>query len=36
MDEEFIGYVEGYAATISVDTQGDQLTPETIKLYLSA
>jgi HK97 family phage prohead protease len=33
MDEEFIGYVEGYAATTSVDSQGDQLTPEAIEKF---
>lgn len=33
MDEEFIGYIEGYAATTSVDSQGDQLTPEAIEKF---
>jgi hypothetical protein len=33
MDKEFIGYVEGYVATTSVDSQGDQLTPEAIEKF---
>ncbi len=33
MEEEFIGYIEGYLATTNVDSQGDRLTPEAIESF---
>jgi len=33
MEDEFIGYVEGYLATTNIDSQGDRLTPRAIEKF---
>jgi len=33
MEDEFIGYIEGYLATTDVDSQGDRLTPEALESF---
>lgn len=31
MEEEYLGFIEGYAATTDIDSHGDQLSPEAIE-----
>ncbi len=33
VDEEYIGYIEGYLATTNLDSQGDKLTPQALESF---